>query len=277
MSVSNEFFQTIDVVENTDQEGGLRTRKIFKQSKKGEPLITIITVVLNNEKYLEEAIESLHSQKYKNFEHIVIDGGSSDNTLGIIKKNDQKIDYWISKKDRGIYDAFNLGMRLAKGEYLGFLNSDDKFTGDALDILKKYILKYPEKDFIFGAVQKHWGVLYGYKPYKIHWSWGFYSSHSTGFFIKTNSAKKVGFYNLKYKYSSDYDYFYRMIVKHKLKGIGTMKDELFGIFRRGGFSSSISFKDHFFEEINIRLDNKQNKILVLIIFIYKFLKNLNKF
>ena len=118
--------------------------------------------------------------------------------------------------------------------------------------------------------------MHGYKPYKIFWSWGFYSSHSTGFFIKTNSAKKVGLYNLRYKYSADYDYFFRMIVKNKLKGVGTKKSELFGIFRRGGFSSTIKFRDHFFEEISIRLDNNQNKLLVLFIFIYKYLKNLQK-
>jgi len=118
--------------------------------------------------------------------------------------------------------------------------------------------------------------LYGYKPYKIYWSWGFYSSHSTGFFIKTSSAKKVGLYNLKYKYSSDYDYFYRMIVKKKLNGIGTNKNEIFGTFRRGGYSSTINFFDHFKEEIQIRLDNGQNRILVLMIFIYKYLKNITK-
>ena len=67
-----------------------------------------------------------------------------------------------------------------------------------------------------------------------------------------------------------------MIVKQKLKGVATKKHELFGIFRRGGFSSKISFYDHFVEEIKIRLDNGQNKLLVLIIFIYKFLKNINK-
>ncbi len=167
-------------------------------------------------------------------------------------------------------------MILAKGNYLGFLNSDDKYTENALEILESYIKNYPEKDFIFGSVKKHWGILYGYKPYKIYWSWGFYSSHSTGFFIKRNSAKIVGLYNLKYKFSSDYDYFYRMIVKEKLKGIGTKKSELFGIFRRGGFSSTINFYDHFIEEIRIRLDNKQNKILVLLIFIYKYLKNFAK-
>ena len=276
MNIKNHLFESMELIKDVDKQGGLRTKKIFKKSKKDEPLISIITVVLNNEKYLEEALESLKSQSYRNFEHIVIDGGSSDRTLEIIKKNDENIDYWVSKKDKGIYDAFNLGMKLARGDYLGFLNSDDKFTGDALNILKRYILNFPNKDFIFGAVKKHWGILYGYKPYKIFWSWGFYSSHSTGFFIKTNSAKKVGLYNLKYKYSADYDYFFRMIVKNKLKGVGTKKNEIFGIFRRGGFSSTIKFRDHFFEEISIRLDNNQNKLLVLIIFIYKYLKNFTK-
>ena len=257
-------------------DGGLRKENIFKESKKNKPLITVITVVLNNEKYLEECILSLHQQNYDNYEHIIIDGNSKDGTLDIIKKYESKIDYWCSDKDNGIYDAFNKGMELARGEYIGFLNSDDCYSSNTLEILNNYIQNNLDKDFIFGAVKKHWGILYGYKPYKIYWSWGFYSSHSTGFFIKTSAAKKVGLYNLKYKYSSDYDYFYRMIVKKKLKGIGTKKDEIFGTFRRGGYSSTIKFFDHFKEEIQIRLDNGQNKILVLIIFIYKYLKNISK-
>ena len=269
-------FNSIDFVENTVEHGGLRTKGVFKQSSKTKPLISVITVVLNGDKNIEGCINSLQNQNYKNFEHIVIDGGSSDKTKEIIKKYEDKIDYWCQKKDKGIYDAFNTGMKLAKGNYLGFLNSDDIYTENAFEILLRYIENHSDKDFIFGAVKKHWGVLFGYKPYKIKWSWGFYSSHSTGFFIKLDSAKKVGLYNLKYKYSSDYDYFYRMIVKHKLDGIGSKKNELFGIFRRGGFSSKVSFRDHFFEEINIRLDNNQNKILVLLIFIYKYLKHFKK-
>ena len=87
----------------------------------------------------------------------------------------------------------------------------------------------------------------------------------------------VGEYNLKYKFSADYDYFYRMIVKHKLKGVGTNKDELFGIFRRGGFSSKANFFEHFGEEIRIRLDNNQNKIFILLIIILKTFKNMDKF
>lgn len=257
-------------------EGGLRTKKIIKNYDKSKPLISIITAVYNGENYLQECLDSLYRQKNLNYEHIIIDGQSKDKTIEILKKNDDKIDYWFSKKDKGIYDAFNRGMFLARGNYIGFLNSDDKYADNAFETLEKYIKNYPDKDFIFGAVKKHWGILHGYNSLKIYWSWGFYSSHSTGFFIKRNSAKKVGLYNLKYKYSSDYDYFFRMIVHKKLKGIGTKKNELFGFFRRGGYSSKISFWDHFCEEIKIRLDNNQNKLFILIMFIYKYIKNISK-
>ena len=275
-NLKNNSLNFISLVADSNNHGGLRIKNIFKKSEKNKPLISIITVVYNAENYLDEALQSLYLQGYKNYEHIIIDGGSSDKTLDIIKKNENNIDYWVSQKDKGIYDAFNLGMRLSRGDYIGFLNSDDKYSPDALNILLSYINKYPDKDFIFGSVKKHWGILYGYNPYKIFWSWGFYSSHSTGFFIKKKAACQVGLYNLKYKYSADDDYFYRMIVKHKLKGIGTKKKELFGFFRRGGYSSRISFRDHFFEEISIRLDNNQNRIIILIIFIYKFLKNIKR-
>ena len=247
-----------------------------KNKNKSFPLISIITVVLNNDTHLQKTLNSIFKQKYKNYELIVIDGGSTDGTLDIIKKNKKKINKWISEKDKGIYDAFNKGMKLANGDYIGFVNSDDILLPDALKILVKYIAGYPEADFFFGAVKKHWGVLHGYRPWKIKFSWGFYSSHSTGFFIKLRSAKKVGKYNLKYKFSSDYDYFYRMIVKKKMKGVGTKKNEIFGIFRRGGFSSTISFKDHFKEEIKIRRDNGQSFITLLIIIIYKTIKNFSR-
>jgi glycosyltransferase involved in cell wall biosynthesis len=266
-------FETVFSIPNAIIEGGTRLKN---NNNFNQPTLSIITVVLNGEKYLEESFKSLHQQKNLNYEHIVIDGGSSDDTIKIIKKNENKIDYWCQINDKGIYDAFNFGMMLSRGKYLGFLNSDDIFSEKAFYYLKSYIKNYPEKDFIFGAVKKHWGVLYGYKPFKIYWSWGFYSSHSTGFFIKLSAAKRVGLYNLKYKFSSDYDYFFRMIIKEKLTGIGTKKNELFGIFRRGGFSSRIKFIDHFFEEIKIRIDNGQNKILILIIFIFKYLKHLTK-
>ena len=241
-----------------------------------KPLITLITVVLNDEKNIEKTIQSVLNQKYSNIQYVIIDGDSSDNTKQIIKKFIDKIDIFVTEKDNGIYDAFNKGLELAEGDLIGFVNSGDELTQDSLNILVDYYNKYKNVDFFFGAVRKHWGVLYGYKKWKIHFSWGFYSSHSTGFFIKKNAANIVGKYNLKYKYSADYDYFYRMIIKNKLNGIGTKKNEIFGNFQRGGFSSKIKFFDHLVECTRIRLDNNQNKLMVLITIIIKVLFNIKR-
>jgi|TARA_B110000438_G_scaffold243247_1_gene243204 glycosyltransferase involved in cell wall biosynthesis len=248
----------------------------FINLKKKEPLFSIITVVLNNDKYLEKTIKSVIGQKNKDFEYIIIDGGSKDNSLQIIKKYKNKINYFISERDRGIYDAFNKGMSLARGRFICIVNSDDILKKNALNIIKKYIDQNSKIDFIFGSVKKHWGVLHGYRPEKIKYSWGFYSSHSTGFYVKRESAKKIGLYNLKYKYHADYDYFYRMIVKKKMKGIATKKSEIVGIFRRGGFSSKISYRRSFLEELKIRYDNNQNILNIIIIAIYKFFKHFKK-
>tara|TARA_A100000164_G_scaffold381089_1_gene431172 strand:- start:957 stop:1703 length:747 start_codon:yes stop_codon:yes gene_type:complete len=246
------------------------------ENKLREPLVTVITVVLNDEKNIERTIKSVLEQKYKKVQYIIIDGNSNDQTKNIINKYMDKIDIFKSEKDEGIYDAFNKGLDLAKGDLIGFVNSGDTLTFESLTILKKYYLNHSEADFFFGAVKKHWGILYGYKKWKIHFTWGFYSSHSTGFFIKKDAAKIIGKYNLKYKYSSDYDYFYRMIIKHKLNGVGTKKNELFGNFQRGGFSSKIKFYDHLVECTRIRLENNQNKLMVLITVIIKFLFNIKR-
>jgi len=253
-------------------EGGLR----LKKKKTNTPLISVITVVLNGEKYIEKTIKSVLGQKIKNFEYIIIDGGSTDQTIKIIKKYNHKITYWVSEKDKGLYDAFNKGMQLSKGDYIGIINSDDIYTKNAFIIIKKYIKKFSDKDFIFGSVRKHWGILHGFKPEKIKFSWGFYSSHSTGFYIKRMSAKKVGLYNVQYRYHADYDFFYRMIVKKKLKGAATKKNEVVGVFRRGGYSSTIPYRKLFIEELKIRYNNGQNIILLFILAIYKIIKHFKK-
>ena len=245
-------------------------------SKTKLPQFSIITAVLNGKKTLEKTIKSVLQQEYKNFEYIIIDGGSNDGSLEIINRYKKRINKIVSEKDKGIYDAFNKGMRLAKGNYICIVNSDDILKKNALTIINKYIIENPKIDFIFGSVKKHWGVLYGYRPEKIFYSWAFYSSHSTGFYIRRLSAKTVGFYNLKYKYHADYDYFYRMIIHHKMKGISTKKNEVVGDFGRGGFSSISPFRKQFFEELQIRRDNGQNLLLILCVALYKFIKNFKK-
>tara|TARA_X000000950_G_scaffold289310_1_gene411852 strand:+ start:34879 stop:35628 length:750 start_codon:yes stop_codon:yes gene_type:complete len=243
---------------------------------KKQPFFSIITVVLNKQKTIEKTIKSVLTQSYKNFEYIVIDGDSNDKTVSLIKKYKKKISKIVTEKDKGIYDAMNKGMKLCNGKYICIVNCGDTLTKNSLRLIKNYIKKNPSIDFVFGSVKKHWGIVHGYRPEKIHYSWGFYSSHSTGFFLKNSSAKKIGIYNLKYKYHADYDYFYRMIVKYKMKGISTKKNEITGIFERGGFSSISPFRELFFEELKIRYDNDQNILLIIFIAFYKFIRHFKK-
>ena len=237
--------------------------------------ISIITVTKNSEKFLKENIKSVLKQNYKNYEHIFIDGNSTDNTIKIIRSYKKKVKLIQNKKDKGLYDAMNVGIKNAKGDIIGILNSDDIYFKNTLSTVNKYFSKNQNLDFLFGSVYKH-KLLHGYKPWKINFSFGFYSTHSVGFFIKRKSQFKVGLYNLKYKYSADYDLFIRMIKKKKFKGMATKKNEVFGKFRRGGLSSKIKFLDYLKECNNIRIDNGQNKLIVYLIFLIRFLKGINK-
>ena len=111
--------------ENSDHEGGLRLKGIFKQSTPEYPLITYITVVYNRKDTFVNCMNSVLSQNYPNIEYIVVDGASTDGTLELIESNADKIDYYISQPDTGIYNAMNKGISLARGKFICFMNSDD--------------------------------------------------------------------------------------------------------------------------------------------------------
>jgi cellulose synthase/poly-beta-1,6-N-acetylglucosamine synthase-like glycosyltransferase len=238
--------------------------------------ISIITVTKNSEKYLEENILSIANQSYKNYEHIIIDGNSTDQTKNIINKHREKISYWVSEPDDGLYFAMNKGIKKATGDIIGILNSDDVFYPDALRIVNKYFTNETKLDFLFGSVYKH-KLMHGYNPKKIKWTFGFYTTHSVGFFIKKEAQKKVGYYDTQYKWSADYDLFYKMIVKFKLNGVATRHDEILGKFRTGGLSSRIKYLDFLLENNKIRLNNGQNFILVYLIFLLRVLRNIKNF
>lgn len=237
--------------------------------------ISIITVTKNSQKYLEENLKSLQNQTYKNFEHIIIDGKSNDQTIEIIKKYSNQIKYWVSEEDFGLYDAMNKGIKKATGDIIGILNSDDIFYPKALEIVNDYFFNNSDIDFLFGTVEKY-KLMHGFDPKKIKWTFGFYTTHSVGFFIKKDSQLKLGFYDIQYKYSADYDLFYRMIIKKKFKGISTKKNEILGKFRQGGLSSKISYLDFLIENNKIRINNGQNKFFVYIIFLLRIIRNFNR-
>ena len=236
--------------------------------------ISIITVVKNSLSTIEKTIRSVINQDYKNIEYIIIDGNSTDGTNKIIDKYKDKISLVIKENDNGIWDAMNKGINLAKGEVIGFLNADDLYYPNALTLVNKYFFEN-DIDFLFGSVKKY-KIMNGFNPSIIKWSFGFYTSHSVGFFIKTTKHEEVGLYNSKYL-SADLDFFYKMIVNFKLKGIATKKNEILGEFSKGGFSSKINYIDHLEDLNQIRIDNGQNKFFVFFLYFVKILKKPIKF
>jgi pterin-4a-carbinolamine dehydratase len=110
------------------REGGLRTKGIERSVSAERPLISVITVVYNGASNLEQTIQSVINQDCQNFEYIIIDGGSTDGTIEIVEKYADRIDYWMSGRDAGLYDAMNRGIDLAAGEWLNFMNCGDFFA-----------------------------------------------------------------------------------------------------------------------------------------------------
>ena len=130
-------------------EGGLRTKEYFKGSFNDKPLVSVITIVFNGHKHLEQTIQSVLNQSYDNVEYIVIDGGSTDGTLDIIKKYEHAIDYWVSEPDSGISDAFNKGIIASTGKWVNFMNCADTFASpDAVEDFISHV-DY-NADVIFG-------------------------------------------------------------------------------------------------------------------------------
>jgi len=263
--------------ENPERKGvgGLRLKNLFKKSLKNKPLISVVTPNLKSNT-LKESILSVLSQEYENIEYIIVDGDSGQKTLDLVKKYENHIDYWVSEKDYGLWDGWNKGLKLATGDYVGILDSTTTFDKDAISILKKYIDLNSDADFIFGSIRKDNKIYTGFRPNDITLRFNIYPSCVISFFIKLESLKKLGLYNTKYKINADYDLIYRMIVKHKMKGVTTKGNEIFGSFGETGISKSYSFFQRLSAEIRIRYDNGQSLLIILYIFFGRCYKELFK-
>jgi len=177
-----------------------------------KPIISIITIVYNCENNLEETILSVLNQTYKNMEYIVIDGGSTDGTINIIKNYEDKINYWISEEDFGISDAFNKGIDKSNGDYLLMLNAGDKFLNP--DSLEKAIsfLQDKQNDIITFQAQTPKGIIFPrHYAHKIHSSCFVKRSNAMiahqATFVSKLAYQKIGKYSLDYKIRMDFDFF----------------------------------------------------------------------
>ena len=138
--------------------GGLRTRGFYK-AEGPEPIVTVITIAYNCAAHIEETMLSVLNQSYSNIEYIVIDGGSTDGTLDVIRTYDHAIDYWISEPDRGVYDAINKGIRASTGQWLNCMNVKDIFYSN--NTIQTVVDKYLHGDarFIYSDVLLRNGAL----------------------------------------------------------------------------------------------------------------------
>lgn len=206
--------------------------------------VSIITVCYNAEDFIEKAINSVIDQTYENIEYIIIDGNSSDNTISIINKYKDRVHYFLSEPDKGVYDAMNKGIKAASGDILYFLNSDDLFYD-------KYVIENISKMFILNNETE---LLYGQILIKDNFTNESYiKTHENisksffvidtichqGIFFKADTFKKCGLFDDTYKIVGDYEWLMRAFYKYNIKR--KYYRSVIAIFRLGGMSSSTDF------------------------------------
>jgi glycosyltransferase involved in cell wall biosynthesis len=239
-------------------QGGISIVSTDNINNSQVPLISIITVVYNGGKHLERTIRSVIKQVYKNFEYIVIDGGSIDETIDILKKYEHSINKYISEPDNGLYDAMNKGLVLASGDYVIFLNSDDWLEDRALIEVSNAIMSNPGYDIYHGYFLLHdktrkkkrgSGILPTSFP-----------AYQTSCFVRRTIFGKMKWFDDKYKIAADF----KFLKSLQLDGYKFLKlDAIVSNFSMGGASSDTRTRLKEIEQILI--DLKYSKIIIAIL------------
>ncbi len=210
--------------------------------KRDNILVSIITVVYNGEKYLQQTINSIKEQSYQNIEYIIIDGGSTDKTIDIIKDNRDIINYWISEEDKGLYDAMNKGIKLAKGKLIGMVNSDDWYEFNTIEMVVKAYQENPNKSIFHGdrydILESKERRRFNYNPSILKFK--YYSmtfSHPTMFI--SDEEYKEHIYNINLASHADYQFVLKSLLKDKNKFYYINKP--LTNFRLGGISGNMPF------------------------------------
>lgn len=240
--------------------------------------ISLITVCYNSSLTMVDTMESVLGQTYHNYEYIIIDGKSTDNTLNIIKSYQQKFKgklKYISEKDKGLYDAMNKGIKLATGDIIGILNSDDiLYDQNVFDLINKSFEK--DTDGVYSNLvlmnNDFTKVTRNFKSKKLTKKKGFHPPHPT-LYIKKDIYNKYGNYNINYRIAADLDFMYRIINNNvNLKYINSC----FVKMRIGGLSTNglKGYYKNFKESYEVLKNN--NRKFPLLTNIYRIYDNLIK-
>lgn len=206
--------------------------------------ISIITVAYNSAQTLGDTMKSVLEQTYSDIEYIVVDGASKDGTVDLVKSYEGKFNgrlRWISEKDKGIYDAMNKGIKMATGDIIGILNSDDYYTSN--DVLERLVEAFDEKtDAVYGDIhfirdgQPDKCVrYYSSKPFRPLWlRFGFMPAHPS-FYCRREVYEIAGLYKTDYQIGSDYEMMVRLFLVHHIKAKYLPMD--FVTMRTGGAST----------------------------------------
>lgn len=186
------------------------------------PLVSIITPTYNSEKYLQETLLCVQNQTYSNIEHIIVDGQSSDGTIEIVKKfPNVKL---LSETEGGMYNAINRGIYHSNGQIISYLNSDDLYFQNTIELAVDYLIRWPEIELIYGdctIINSRGHNLYTHKapPFNLNL---FLKRHSLPIIQPAAFWRKClhdqhGYFNTEYKYSSDSEFFMRVCCGNKVK------------------------------------------------------------
>lgn len=234
------------------------------------PLISIITVVYNGEKYLEQTINSVLNQTYKNIEYIIIDGQSTDGTIDIIREYESHLKLWISEKDAGLYDAMNKGIKLCSGELIGMINSDDWYEPNAVErVVDAYIKNSSKRIFHadrFDIDSNEERLLRRFHPSVIKFQYYGMTYHHPSMFISPEEYSRH-LYSEKLKVLSDYQF----VLEAYLFDKSTFEyiPESIVNYRLDGVSAQIGLFDSLKEGFSARKNAKMSFLKNSISFLFR--------